>query len=258
MKNIKLFIKLFIKYLLVTVFLVTVSVSFIEIMNLAVSLSEIESEIIKKIIKIVLLFALIFRKQNKVSQKKKLRLNEVIRDLLVTVGSWFAAMLCLIFALIILFLLTNNSKIIDFSPIHTFNNENSNILTHFLSVGILTPVYEELFFRDYLYRTELVSKVNFILISIIFSLAHVDFIGVPMTFVFSMHCFNMRKKHGNVITCILAHVIINSFGVLASHYLQNALLIFISITIMFGANYLMTIISKRKQHNFHQKNFRKL
>lgn len=244
MKNAKQFLKLLLEYLIVTVLLVFISVLIIEVISLFVSFSEVESEIIKKMVRITLLFAMISQNQNKVSQEKKVEINNVVHDIAITVGSWYTVMLFLISVLLIFSLFINSSEIIDFSSIYTFKSKYPNILTHLLSVGILTPIYEELLFRDYLYRVENKTRLTFVMLSIIFSLVHADVIIFPMTFIFSVHCFNMREKHGNVITSIVAHVIINSYGVLANYYLQNGLLVFISIMLMFVGYYFKFLIIK--------------
>lgn len=92
-----------------------------------------------------------------------------------------------------------------------------SFLIGFMSAAIVSPVYEEIFYRGFLYkffRDKLGIGTGMLISSFIFMLVHIPNYNVlPVTFVTGLLLSWVYQKTGSVIPCILIHSIFNGIAV---------------------------------------------
>lgn len=93
-----------------------------------------------------------------------------------------------------------------------------NFVIGFVSASIISPVYEEIFYRGFLYRffsSRYGILVGTLLSSFIFTIVHIPtFNTMPVNFVSALIFAWIFQKTGSVIPCILMHGFFNGIAVI--------------------------------------------
>src|SRR5690606_13035237 len=102
------------------------------------------------------------------------------------------------------------------------------IITTFLLVAVLVPIYEEVIFRGIvLSSTE--KHIGFIsaniLQAVFFALIHDSLFLFPFYFLFGLICGYLAKKSGGLLGGIIFHSINNSLAILSIYYIMNSKLL---------------------------------
>ena len=131
------------------------------------------------------------------------------------------------------------------------NNTNSLTITYLIATCLLGPILEEFVFREIIYnklKKVFNIKTSILLISLFFSLYHLNIIQGIYAFIFSLLLTFIYEKSNNIFMPIVIHSIINLFSfllipiILSSNYL---LVIFISLIVV-GIEVILSIYYKRK------------
>lgn len=93
-----------------------------------------------------------------------------------------------------------------------------NFLIGFVSASIISPIYEEIFYRGFLYRffsSRYGITVGMLLSSFIFMIVHIPtFNTLPVNFVSGLIFAWVYQKTGSVIPCIIMHGLFNGIAVI--------------------------------------------
>lgn len=92
------------------------------------------------------------------------------------------------------------------------------ILLGIISAGVISPVYEEIFYRGFMYRwlrNRLGVTVGIVISSLIFTLAHFPTLNaMPVNFINGVMFAWVYEKTGSVIPAIIIHGLVNTIAVL--------------------------------------------
>ncbi|WCO03572.1 CPBP family intramembrane glutamic endopeptidase [Psychroserpens ponticola] len=164
---------------------------------------------------------------NGIKKVKSLNLEIVIYLLIMNIGLYFFDRPCFDFTRIL--------DTINNVPIEPYTNyQGSNISLFYRTIAVLfiAPIFEELFFRKYLFvelSKKYSSKISIIISSICFSLIHLpSYRNLIPTFLFGVICCLIYSKTRNILYTILIHFLSNLTWLL---------------TIKFGANIYNWVLS---------------
>ncbi len=93
-----------------------------------------------------------------------------------------------------------------------------NFLIGFVSASIISPVYEEIFYRGFLYKffsSKFGITVGMLFSSFIFMIVHIPTLNtLPVNFVSGLIFAWVYQKTGSVIPCIIMHGLFNGIAVI--------------------------------------------
>jgi membrane protease YdiL (CAAX protease family) len=189
-------------------------------------------------------------------KKFSLRPDKIVKSSALT---WIAIPFAVLGWYFLFVVIAEMLKLIELFPDMTSNNalfEAQHPVLAFILVAVLTPIFEELFFRGLVFK-RLRGVMGFIpsaLISaLFFGIMHLTPPQIIYASAFGIFFAYIYEKKGSLLPSIFAHICVNAcaalFGYLASESLYNAIISPITIVVaavICAAGVVVTIISVKK------------